>query len=290
MEDYSWWGWENRSAWGLMCWHNPDALKLPLWDGKAGRLLLLGEQGLGDEIMFSSCIPDVKEYDVEITYMCDRRLRSLFERSFGVETIPRDLGDELKDIHAQKDRFDFYFPLGELPRLFRQSPKEFPSTPFLVPDPVRAEEMERYRGQVGVSWRGRNGYYPAEDFPKGLSLQYDQRWDEDAEQPHIDLVKDIDGLVALISVLKQVLCVSTSVAHISGAVGTPVDVIIAPIETRHPENMINWRWRGGQTHKSPWYDSVRIYSGLKQWDVSGLREWRLRNESRNASGTLSGVR
>lgn len=279
--DYSWWGWEHRSAWGEMCWGNPAALKLPFWQGQAGRMLLLGEQGLGDEIMFSSCIPDLQNFDLDITYMCDARLETLMQRSFGVKTIPRVINLELKVVHERLQDFDFYFPLGELPRFFRQSAKEFPGVPFLVPDPKRQQDMGVYAGRTGVSWRGRNGFYPSDEFPEGLSLQYDQRWDEDAERPNLDMVKDIEGLVALVSVLKNVRCVSTSVAHIAGAVGTPTDVILAPIETRHPENMINWRWRGGASHKSPWYSSIRIWPGLRQWNVSGLKEWSAQNEQRD---------
>jgi len=282
--DYSWWGWEYRSPWGLMCATNPQALKMTCWEGQPGRMLLLGEQGLGDEIMFASCIPDLQEMDVEVTLMCDERLIPVMSRSFGIECIPRKIGKELEDIHRIKDNYDFYFPLGELPRFFRQSVEEFPGKPFLTPNPDRLREMEPYRGATGVSWRGRNGFYPREEFPQGLSLQYDTRWDEyrEGDGLHIDPVKDIDGLITLIYVLDRVLCVSTSVAHMAGAVGTPTDVILAPIETRHPENMINWRWRGGISKKSPWYNSVTIYRGLNEWNVSGLKQWQTLNIAQSA--------
>ena len=110
-----------------------------------------------------------------------------------------------------------------------------------------------------------------EDFPQGLSLQYDRRWYEEARYPEIDLVQDLEGLIALISVLGQVICVSTSVAHIAGAVGTSTDVILAPLDTRHPENMINWRYV--RNKRLPWYNSVKVYPGLREWNVTGLRQW-----------------
>ncbi len=231
------------------------------WKGENEKVLLLGEQGLGDEIMFASCIPDM---NAELTMMCDKRLMPVMERSFGIKTLPRDVGNELEVIHQIKDDYDSYFPLGELPRFFRQSSEEFPGTPFLRPDPKRVEEMEPYRGRTGVSWRGRNGYYSQDEFPGGISLQYDTRWDEEPPEIHIDPVTDIEGLIALVSVLDKVLCVSTSLAHMAGALGVSCDVILAPQETRHPENMINWRWRGGLRH-SPWYDSVRVYRNLNEW-------------------------
>ena len=274
MGDYSWWGWEHRSAWGQMCWSNAKALKLPMWDGKPERVLLLGEQGVGDEIMFSSCIPDMLQSGAQVTYMCDPRLIPVFERSFGIKCIPRVLNKELTVVHSVLDEFDSYFPLGELARYYRQSAAEFPGTPYLLPNPGRLAEMARYKGRNGVSWRGRNGWYSENDFPAGLSLQYDTQWYESPPEIHIDPIKDLDGLITLVSVLDSVQCVSTSLAHIAGAVGTKADVILAPIDTRHHENMINWRWRGGQEKQSPWYGSVKIYRGLKDWNVSGLKQWR----------------
>ena len=279
MGDYSWWGWEYRSKWGQMLASNPQALRMKLWDGEPGKVLLLGEQGLGDEIMFSSCIPDMQAIGAEVEFMCDERLIPVMERSFGIKCMPRKIRQELEVVHEIGHNYDSYFPLGELPRFFRQSVKEFPGTAYLKPDPERVREMEPYRGATGVSWRGRNGYYPMGDFPKGLSLQYDLRWDEEPEEvPHIDQVKDIDGLIALVSVLDKVVCVSTTLAHIAGAVETPVDVVLAPVETRHPENMINWRWRGGQSRTSPWYNSARIYRDMKEWETANkaeknVREW-----------------
>jgi hypothetical protein len=261
MGDYSWWGWEFRSQWGLMCATNPEALKMRLWNGKSEKVLLLGEQGLGDEIMFSSCIPDLLDFGTEVTYMCDERLIPVMERSFPIKCIPRVLRKELKTVHEIRGEYDSYFPLGELPRLFRQGEDEFPGTPFLKP---AEREFPELAGAVGVSWRGRNGYYSRDEFPQGISLQYDTRWDEGEPCP-IDAVNDLDGLISLISQLDKVICVSTTVAHIAGAVGTPVDVILAPQLTRHPENMINWRWRGGNINYSPWYGSAKVYRSLKQW-------------------------
>ena len=265
MGDYSWWGWEYRSTWAQMCFYNQEAMKMRLWDGESEKVLLLGEQGLGDEIMFGSCIPDMLSYGTEITIMCDKRLIPMFNR-MGISAIPRVIGKELDEIHKVKDQFDSYFPLGELPRLFRRSVGDFPGTPFITPDPARLPEMAPYGG-TGVSWRGRNGYYSQSDF-KGLSLQYDQRWDEEPSPVHIDMINDIEGMIALVSVLDNIVCVSTTLAHIAGALGKDLSVILAPQSTRHPDNMINWRWRGGNVRTSPWYGSARIYRNLNEWDVA----------------------
>src|SRR5688572_18305985 len=72
--DYSdWTGWEYRKQWAI------DSYKSELpnkrWRlEKAKSLALLGEQGIGDEIMFSSCVPDIQALGVEVTIECDKRL------------------------------------------------------------------------------------------------------------------------------------------------------------------------------------------------------------------------
>jgi hypothetical protein len=263
--DWSWQDWEHRSDWARMLWYRPDAFGIPRWNGRpVGRLLVLGEQGLGDEVMFASCLGDVK---AEVDYLCEARLMGLFERSFGIRCFPREIGQELsaaRKLIADRGH-DAYIGSGDLPRLFRHKDSDFPQRSWLVPDPSRLVEMEPYRGMVGISWRGRNGQYPLKDFPRGLSLQYNLNWDEEVETPHIDLKDDIEGIVALISVLSRVVTVSTSVAHFAGALGVPTDVVLAPMGTGTTDNQINWRWQDGRKKKVPWYSSVTVYRNLKAW-------------------------
>lgn len=260
--NYSWTGWEFRDPWAVMLWHNQKELGKPKWEGQAGRVLILGEQGLGDEIMFSSCIPEVQKTN-EVGITCIPRLRSIFERSFNCEVYDRHEGKELSRARELLPEYDFYIGLGDLPRLLRRGRSDFPGKAFLVPDPQRVEEMSAYRGRTGISWRGRNGFYPLKDFPQGLSLQYDLAWDEDPELPHIDVRNDIEGLAALVSVLEKVVSVPTTVAHLSGSVGTKTEVIIAPVQTARSKNQLNFRWP--RMEISPWYSSAMIYQNMGQW-------------------------
>lgn len=261
--NYDWRGWEFRDPWATMCWLNPAALGKPRWNGEKGRVLILGEQGLGDEIMFASCIPDVQRTN-EIGITVSSRLVSVFERNFNCPVHDRREGKELTKARELLPEYDYYIALGDLPRLLRRSRADFPGAPFLTPDPARVEEMERYRGKTGISWRGRNGFYPLKDFPEGLSLQYDIAWDEEPELPHIDVRNDLEGLLALISVLEKVVCVSTTVAHFAGALGKKLEVILAPIQTARSQNQLNWRW-GLNKETSPWYKSALIYRNLDEW-------------------------
>jgi hypothetical protein len=257
--NFSWKGWEHRHPWAQMLWFRQDALGIPRWDGRTvKRLLVLGEQGLGDEVMFGSCIPEAQKR-AEVVMLTETRMQSVFERCFGIKTFPRDVG---KELHAAKELAkdcDAYIGVADLPRVLGMPD----GRSFLFPDPARLGEMEPYRGKVGVSWRGRNGQYPLKDFPKGLSLQYNLNWDEEVEQPHFDLKDDIEGVLALLSVLKKVVTVSTSVAHFAGALGVETEVIQAPVGSGSAENQINWRW--GQKKRVQWYRSVRVYSNLNEW-------------------------
>lgn len=255
----NWQGWEFRDPWGQMLWHNEKAIGKPRWRGEPGKVLILGEQGIGDEIMFGSCIPDVQKTN-EVGLTVSTRLVSLFQRSFNCPVYDRHEGKELSRARSLIGDYDYYIGLGDLPRLLRCDRSRFPGTAFLVPDPARLPEMEPYRGRIGISWRGRNGFYPLGDFPRGISLQYDLAWDEEPELPHIDVRGDVEGLVALVSVLEKVVCVSTTVAHIAGALGKKVDVILAPVQTARSKNQINWRWGG-----TPWYKSAKVYPTLANW-------------------------
>lgn len=257
--NFSWNGWEHRHPWAQMLWFRPDALGIPRWDGRTvKRLLVLGEQGLGDEVMFGSLIPEAKKR-ASVVMITETRMQSVFERCFGIETHPRDIGKELKLAKELAKDCDAYIGVADLPRVLGMPD----GRSFLSPDPVRVAEMEPYRGRIGISWRGRNGQYPLKDFPQGLSLQYNLNWDEEVETPHIDLKDDIEGVLALISVLSKVVTVSTSVAHFAGALGVETHVIQAPLGSGSAENQINWRW--GMKSRTQWYRSVTVYRNLNEW-------------------------
>jgi hypothetical protein len=254
--DYGWTDWEHRSVWAQMCWLNEREFGIPRWRGEEGKILLLGEQGIGDEIMFSQYMPKNAEL------ICEERLVPVFERNFGIKCYPRDVGKELTLAKKliSNETFKYYCAIADIPRI---TGSVGDGRAYFRPDPDRLPEMEPYRGQVGISWRGRNGQYKLSDFPSGLSLQYDIHWDEDALTPHIDVKDDIEGIIALVSVLKKVVTVSTTVAHIAGSLGVPTEVILAPWETGTSNNMINFRW--GMKRTVPWYKSVRVFRNMNEW-------------------------
>lgn len=267
--DFSdYWGWEFRGA------HNQDESRswaanmywsetwMAKWGGGAvPRLLVLGEQGIGDEVFFASILPECLIRAQEVIYECDDRLHSLLGRSWKrLKCRPRR---DFEDRRTDYGPIDAFIPAGELMRMFRRHRNHFPGKAYLTPDPKRVPDFEKFRGRVGISWKGRQGDIDPVCFgvEKPLSLQYN-----DAkgfiEAPDIDLKDDIEGVVALCSVLERVVTVPTSVQHFAGAVGTKVEIVVP----ENVETQIHWDYPSSESgNYLPWYPDVRVWSSLKAW-------------------------
>jgi Tfp pilus assembly protein PilF len=107
----------------------------PRWDGsKLKAVVIYGEQGLGDEIMYASCIPDAIKDCKKVIIDCDPRLAKLFKRSF-----PKaDVYGTRRDAHPEwlkTARIDARAAMASLPSIYRNSDESFPGTPYLKADP-----------------------------------------------------------------------------------------------------------------------------------------------------------
>jgi tetratricopeptide (TPR) repeat protein len=253
----------------------------PRWDGAslAGRTLLVRrEQGLGDEIMFASCLPQVIASAGRCLIECEPRLEGLFRRSFPAATVFASSPEEKLPGGA----VDFAIPAGSLPRFLRRGIADFPRHDgYLRADPRR---IARWRERldllgpglkVGVSWAGgvrktRRGlrslplehWLPVLRAPgiRFVSLQYTA--DAGAavaafQQQHgiriehwSDAIDDYEETAALVCALDLVVSVCTAVIHLAGALGRPV-WIMAPYS---PE----WRY-GFAGDTMPWYPSARVF-------------------------------
>lgn len=272
-------GWEFRDDFSAGSFFvNP--FPIPVWNPSkpCETLYIVGEQGIGDEVLFSQCVLDVKKLVKRVIFECMPRLMTVFERSLGVECVPADIKNNVR--HAKMDiKADSWVALGELPRLFRKKEEDFPRKPYLTVDPNRIEEMTPYKGKVGFSWRGAQGTLPVNRMLPRLghvvSLQYDQAWDEDVETPHIDLRNDVEGILALLSVLDHVVAPSTSVSHFASALGVPIDVVLADPKSGVKQNMIPWKWINKKClGKTWWYsDQTRVYESYQSWS----RDYRSRS-------------
>ncbi|HEY4264546.1 MAG TPA: tetratricopeptide repeat protein [Micropepsaceae bacterium] len=162
--------------------------KAPLWRGEplAGkRILIVGEQGLGDELMFANILPDVARAvgdDGQLQIAVDPRLIPIFQRSFpkaevGSYDDGKLEGRQVRIFHWARENGDpdFYAPIGTPLHFFRKNVSDFPHEAFLKADPEkRAGFRARLAGlgpgpYVGICWRSmvmgakRAKYYSAID-------------------------------------------------------------------------------------------------------------------------------
>jgi Flp pilus assembly protein TadD len=258
---------------------------LPEWDGSSltGKsILIYGEQGLGDEIMFASCLPDVVRVARECWIECHPKLTKLMRRSFPQAHVIDSTGirpDESADLPSRG--IDCQAASGSLPLHLRKDLADFPQHGgYLKPDAARVEywarRLDRLGGaaiKVGVSWRGgapstrrSTRSIPLKlwlpilgcDEAAFVSLQYTDCREEIAElhaQTGIvvhhwqDALDDYDETAALVSALDLVITVQTAVAHLSGALGKTAWVMVPAVA--------EWRYmeRG---ERMPWYPALRL--------------------------------
>lgn len=266
--DYSdWSGWEFRNEWATGTLQ-PTPNKR--WGGpkdKVKSLVIYGEQGIGDEILFSSCVPDVLGLGIEITIECDRRLESVFQRSFGCRTRPRDRRGENNFPLGLKRSEDAFIPLGDLPAIFRRSRSSFLGTPYIVPALEKMEKWSYLKGKTGIAWRGRRGQFNPKDLglDNPVCLQYDA-WEVETEGmivPEIDLHNDIEDLLGICANLGRVITVPQTIVHLAASQGVPVEVVVPPVMSGRVPDQLNFRY--GSRKQMDWYKSVRVFQNLNEW-------------------------
>jgi len=256
----------------------------PRWNGTSlnGRTLLIRrEQGLGDEIMYSSCFPQLVA-DAKRCYIeCEPRLEKLFSRSFPQATVFSTGNDRRIPQSVPERAIDVKTYAASLPRYLRNSLRDFPGhSGYLTADPVSVLHWREQLAtlgdglKVGISWRGGTALtysgrrslsledlLPVLSVPgvRWVNLQYGERADEiaafgrDRGIPIADwpdaVDHDYDETAALVTALDLVISVCTSVVHLTGALGKPVWVMASYV----PE----WRY-GLEGESMPWYPAVRL--------------------------------
>ena len=283
-------GW-NEYEWRLRCGDScyREDIVLPCWNGAAqDRLMIYAEQGLGDQIMFGSCLSDVLERVPHVEIECDPRLTGLFARSFpAVSVRAQTPGFERPWAAAQTGRAS-QIHCGSLPQLFRRTRAEFPAhSGYLSADAVKTAQWSRQLAslgaglKVGIAWRG--GVPRTRQAMRSIpliqwlpvlqtqgvcfiSLQHGPCDDELAQINALENVSvthwsqaidDYEETAALIGALDLVITVCSSVVHLAGALGKPVWVLVPTC----PE----WRYlQSGET--MPWYPSAHLFRQVSSGD------------------------
>ncbi len=259
---------------------------IPVWQGEplSGKLLVRGEQGLGDQIVFASVLPELLKVVGSVCLQLEPRLVPLFQRSFpDVEVLSREKKPP-EDVAAQ-------ICIGSLPQYFRKGAADFAhaKAPYLKADADKTAAFRKAlapNGEriIGLNWRSfRNKY--ANEKSMGLldmapffnlpgytvvNLQYGDVKDEiraaEAAGLHfnkavtIDLTKDIDGVASLVDACDVLVSTSNTTVHIAGALGKPV-LLMLPYRSGKL-----WYWSEAKGEGSLWYPSIRTFHQNAQGD------------------------
>lgn len=255
---------------------DPRVFKKPKWDGSSlvgKRILVISEQGFGDSINFIRYLPLIKEKKGRIILECKKELRKLFEDSFGIDEIV-----EKKDF-VPNVNFDFFIHFMSLPGIFGTNLSNIPNKPpYLFAD---VELAKRFKSQfnkdyfnVGIVWAGNSEQVNNKkrstkfekfkilmDIPK-IRLYSLQKGEvvKELDKSVIDLSNQINNFAdtaAIIENLDLVITVDTSVAHLAGAMGKRVWILLA--------SSSDWRWLLDR-RDSPWYPTARLFRQPKSGD------------------------
>jgi tetratricopeptide (TPR) repeat protein len=262
----------------------------PLWlgdeaiDGKT--ILLHSEQGFGDTIQFCRYVPLVADRGACVILEVKEPLRELMTSLAGVSEVMSE-GEPLP-------AFDVQCPLLSLPLVFQTRIETIPSAmPYLRAPAEAVKDWEarlgpKRRARIGLVWVGNAGHKRDQDRSISLqtllpllnidatfiSLQKDMRpADAAVFDQHGGILNFSDALrafsdtAALISQLDLVISVDTSVAHLAGALGKPVWVLLTFVP--------DWRWLLDR-EDSPWYPTARLFrqGDRRTWDsvIMSVRE------------------
>jgi tetratricopeptide (TPR) repeat protein len=261
--------------------------QLGLWNGsdlKGRRILLDCEQGFGDCIQFIRYVPLIVQRGGKPIVTAFPELRRLFR------TVP--CLEEIICPPEEIPSFDAQSPLGSLPRLFETTLQNVPTNvPYLFADLIlagrwRARVPTDGRIKVGLVWSGKPGSKDNASHSLGLaalaplgatpntwfcSLQKGPAAAETVAPPDglqitdwTAELQDFADTASLIANLDLVISSDTAIAHLAGAMGKPLWLLLSFVP--------DWRWLFDR-EDSPWYPSMRLFRQPKIGDwQSSIRQ------------------
>lgn len=245
----------------------------PLWlgtpplDGKS--ILLASEQGLGDTLQFARYVPLVAAMGARVVLRVQSPLRALLAALPGVAiTIDQDENIPPTDYHC---------PLPSLPLAFATEIATIPSPGAYIAAPAGRiepwrERLPQARRRIGIAWRGNPKH--RDDRLRSMALAQFAPLLQTPGTAFVSLnpgippeeaaalaampsvtnlapdLRDFADTAAVLASLDLVIAVDTAIAHLAGAIGRPVWIMIASSN--------DWRWLNGR-EDSPWYPTVRLF-------------------------------
>lgn len=279
---------------------NYSKVKVPEWDGSKGKTIIVyGEQGIGDEILFASVLPDLIRDSKQVIFDCHKKLHHLFANSFPMIDIYPTREDENLTwpiLPNGENRYpvDAKIAMGDLPKFYRRKLEDFPGEPYITPTPRSnlkwAQKLNETftdgKPVIGINWIGGHKKTRVEVRSLTLeqmlpilkqdahfvSLQYTPCEDEifEFEQkygiqihhwPECSYNEHYDETGGMVANLDLVITCCSSIVHLAGAIGTPTWVLTPSRPA--------WRYRLDLDYM-PWYGKTvslfRQATGSVAWE------------------------
>lgn len=295
-------GWENyEKRWMSNDYKRPLRLSLtkPLWTPDLGnkKILIWAEQGIGDQILFSTIFKDAIKYFEKVYVYLDHRLEKIFKENFpslNFITDQSQINDQL---------FDYHLPFGSLGYYFRKDVADFKKSSNIL----TVEENKKYsktskKLRCAISWKSTN---PDTGIDKSINLiemkqilklenidfyniQY-SNVDKEIHQIYsdeginiqsveaLDTHNDIYGLMQFINTCDFVITVSNTNAHLSGILGKPTYLLLSQGIGKL------WYWENEINKQNLWYNNIiKIKrSDKKNWEEPIKNLFNLINKNHN---------
>jgi tetratricopeptide (TPR) repeat protein len=260
------------------------------WDGSKGKTVIVQcDQGLGDQIMFAQCLPELQADCKEVILECAPRMVPFFTRNFpGIHVYGTSKETQVDWLDNHK--IDAHVHISFLGKWYRRSDSEFPRKPYITANPrLKAkwtDWLHEYRTpHIGISWKG--GIQATQTHLRSIALEdlkpvlqlpgsfidlsymdnglEISQWNLENKtqviRPPID-AKDYEDTIALVAALDEVVTVTTTVAHVCGALGRTARVLTPVV----PQWRYAYKYNGG--YEMLWYpaNSVRLYRQVEGED------------------------
>ena len=284
--------------------HNKE---VPLWKGESisgKNLLILGEQGIGDTMMFATLLPKLAHKGGKLFFIPGHRLEKTYKRNFDYCKIIS--ADEAKELNKSGTKFDYQVPVGSLPQYHSSNFRDFESAKLLTADETLIKNLrEKYLNQriskkgrvIGISWQGggKESRIPLKSISLEkisdlvsnyqndifVSLQYgndkphlDRLYKKTGKKIYhddtIDPLKDMDSWLAQVAAVDLVISIANTTIHGAGGLGVKTLCLVS--------NKSDWRWMNTDIYRGCyWYQSVETtYQDPNgSWDAAlkAANEW-----------------
>lgn len=255
----------------------------PQWEEGLGfeKILIWGEQGIGEQLLFSSILPDVKTKFKKVLVYVEDKLVKLFQKQFNnMEFYP--LSKKIDE-----NEFDYHLPMCSLARIFRNGIDSFHNNQITVQENFNKTKSPKEKLRCALSWKSTNQdlgnvkSITLEDLKEILLIdQIDffniQYTNEDKEvedfknnynvkinkNKTLDTFNNLFELSEFIKTCDFVISVSNTNAHLSASIGKPTFLLLPKSKGKF------WYWENDKNEKNLWYPSIVKFKQEEQGDWS----------------------